>query len=75
MNKNRLDTFSDGVIAIIITITVLQLKLTNGNDLLSLIPFVTRWISISIYIIVTLIWLIPDSRIERIFEEERKKVT
>jgi hypothetical protein len=29
--------------------------------------------AIGIYILVTLIWLIPDSRIERIFEEERKK--
>jgi uncharacterized membrane protein len=195
MNKNRLEAFSDGVIAIIITIMVLQLNIPNGNDLLSLkplipvfvsyvlsfaylgiywnnhhhmihtvrhvsggilwanlhllfwlslIPFVTRWIgdsnfaaipsacygivllmsaiayfllqtvilrrhgknsllsralgtdikgkispplyfiaiistffyewiSITIYIVVTLIWLIPDSRIERIFEEERKK--
>jgi len=43
MNKNRLEIFSDGMIAIIITI------------------------------IVALIWLIPDTRIERLFEEERKK--
>jgi uncharacterized membrane protein len=35
--------------------------------------FFFEWISIAIYILVALIWLIPDSRIERVFEEERKK--
>jgi uncharacterized membrane protein len=35
--------------------------------------FFNEWIAVAIYILVTLIWLIPDRRIERIFEEERKK--
>lgn len=35
--------------------------------------FFSEWIAICIYILVTLIWLIPDSRIERVFEEEREK--
>lgn len=35
--------------------------------------FYYEWIAVSIYILVTLIWLIPDTRIERVFEEERKK--
>ena len=35
--------------------------------------FFFEWISISLYILVALIWLIPDTRIERLFEEERKK--
>ena len=30
MNKNRLEAFSDGVIAIIITIMVLELKVPHG---------------------------------------------
>jgi uncharacterized membrane protein len=37
--------------------------------------FFYEWISIGIYILVSLIWLIPDSRIERMFEEEKKKGT
>jgi uncharacterized membrane protein len=35
--------------------------------------FIYEWISIGIYILVSLIWLIPDKRIERVFEEEHKK--
>ncbi len=38
MEKNRLETFSDGVLAIIITIMVLELKVTEGSDLSVLIP-------------------------------------
>lgn len=33
MSKNRLEAFSDGVMAIIITIMVLELKLPHGNSL------------------------------------------
>ena len=33
MPKNRLEAFSDGVLAIIITIMVLDLKLPHGVDL------------------------------------------
>ena len=33
MNKNRLEAFSDGVIAIIITIMVLELKVPHSADL------------------------------------------
>lgn len=36
MNKNRLEAFSDGVIAIIITIMVLELKIPHGHELSSL---------------------------------------
>jgi len=32
MNKNRLEAFSDGVIAILITIMVLELKIPEGDD-------------------------------------------
>ncbi len=35
--------------------------------------FFYEWIAIAIYIMVSLIWLIPDRRIERMFEEEEKK--
>jgi uncharacterized membrane protein len=38
MSKNRMETFSDGVIAIIITIMVLELKVPHGTDLAALRP-------------------------------------
>ena len=38
MNKSRLEAFSDGVIAILITIMVLDLKIPSGADLAALKP-------------------------------------
>lgn len=40
MNKNRLEAFSDGVIAIIITIMVLEIKVPHGETLSALIPLI-----------------------------------
>ena len=40
MNKNRLEAFSDGVIAILITIMVLELKVPSGTDWAALQPVV-----------------------------------
>ena len=57
MKKGRLEAFSDGVIAIIITIMVLELKVPeHGNDLKSLIPmtpfllsYVLSFVNVGIY--------------------------
>lgn len=38
MTRNRLEAFSDGVIAIIITIMVLEMKVPHGDELSALIP-------------------------------------
>jgi uncharacterized membrane protein len=40
MDKNRLEAFSDGVIAVIITIMVLELKVPSGTDLKALWPMI-----------------------------------
>ncbi|MBE7539322.1 MAG: DUF1211 domain-containing protein [Opitutaceae bacterium] len=45
MGKNRLEAFSDGVIAIIITIMVLELKVPHGESLETLKPLVPAFMS------------------------------
>lgn len=45
MGKNRLEAFSDGVLAIIITIMVLELKVPHGEDLASLQPLLPVFLS------------------------------
>jgi uncharacterized membrane protein len=45
MTKGRLEAFSDGVIAIIITIMVLELKVPHGEDLAALRPLIPVFIS------------------------------
>lgn len=53
MNKTRLEAFSDGVIAIIITIMVLELKVPHGDNfeaLTSLIPVFSSYVLSFIYV-------------------------
>lgn len=45
MSKGRLEAFSDGVIAIIITIMVLELKVPHGTDLAALRPLIPVFLS------------------------------
>lgn len=56
MGKNRLEAFSDGVIAIIITIMVLELKVPHATDLQAVTPlwpvfisYVLSFICVGIY--------------------------
>jgi uncharacterized membrane protein len=56
MGKNRLEAFSDGVIAILITIMVLELKVPHSPDFRALLPlwpvfmsYVLSFIYIGIY--------------------------
>jgi uncharacterized membrane protein len=45
MGTNRLEAFSDGVLAIIITIMVLEMKVPHGSDLNSLKPLLPVFLS------------------------------
>src|SRR5262245_46378646 len=45
MSKGRLEAFSDGVIAIIITIMVLELRVPEGTDLAALRPLIPVFLS------------------------------
>jgi uncharacterized membrane protein len=45
MGKNRLEAFSDGVLAIIITIMVLEMKVPHGADLPALRPLLPVFLS------------------------------
>ncbi len=53
MNKNRLEAFSDGVLAIIITIMVLELKVPEGEhftDLWALFPVFISYVLSFVYV-------------------------
>ncbi len=57
MSKNRLEAFSDGVIAIIITIMVLELKVPHGHHLADLKPVLPIFISYIIsFVYVGIYW-------------------
>jgi uncharacterized membrane protein len=45
MGKARLEAFSDGVLAIVITIMVLELKVPHGDDLAALEPLIPVFLS------------------------------
>jgi uncharacterized membrane protein len=45
MGKNRLEAFSDGVIAIIITIMVLEMKVPHGEGIETLVPLIPIFLS------------------------------
>jgi len=45
MGKNRMEAFSDGVIAIIITIMVLEMKVPHGESLETLAPLIPVFLS------------------------------
>jgi uncharacterized membrane protein len=45
MGKGRLEAFSDGVLAIIITIMVLELKIPHGDNLAALRPLIPVFLS------------------------------
>jgi len=57
MGKGRLEAFSDGVIAIIITIMVLELKVPQGANLAALRPLIPELLSYLLsYVFVGIYW-------------------
>ncbi|OIV40032.1 TMEM175 family protein [Flavobacterium johnsoniae] len=45
MNKTRLEAFSDGVLAIIITIMILEIKVPEGTEFANLKPLIPKFLS------------------------------
>jgi uncharacterized membrane protein len=57
MQKNRLEAFSDGVLAIIITIMVLDLRVPQGTDLTALKPVLPVFLSYVLsFVIIGIYW-------------------
>jgi len=57
MNKTRLEAFSDGVLAIIITIMILEIKVPEGNEFGDLKPLIPKFLSyILSFIYVGIYW-------------------
>jgi uncharacterized membrane protein len=57
VNKARLEAFSDGVIAVIITIMVLELKAPHGTDAAALLPLVPTFLTYALsYVFVGIYW-------------------
>jgi uncharacterized membrane protein len=57
MGKSRLEAFSDGVIAVIITIIVLEFKVPEGTDLASLLALVPVFFSYVLsFVFVAIYW-------------------
>ena len=57
MNKARLEAFSDGVIAVIITIMVLELKVPHGADTSALAPLIPIFLSYVLsFVFVAIYW-------------------
>ncbi len=57
MNKARLEAFSDGVLAIIITIMVLEIKVPHGTDWITLKPLLPVFFSYVIsFLLVGIYW-------------------
>src|SRR5260221_4882840 len=57
MGKARLEAFSDGVIAVIITIMVLEMKVPHGTDIGSLVPVVPVFLTYALsFIFIGIYW-------------------
>jgi uncharacterized membrane protein len=57
MKRNRLEAFSDGVVAILITIMVLEFRVPTGNTYSDLIPLFPKFVSYSLsFLYIAIYW-------------------
>ncbi|HET7097717.1 MAG TPA: TMEM175 family protein [Casimicrobiaceae bacterium] len=57
MQKSRMEAFSDGVIAVIITIMVLEMKVPHGDEPAALLPLIPVFMSYALsYVYVGIFW-------------------
>ena len=57
MAKGRLEAFSDGVIAVIITIMVLELKVPHGGDAAALVPLAATFLTYVLsFVFIAIYW-------------------
>jgi len=57
MSKGRLEAFSDGVVAILITIMVLELRVPHGSDLAAILPVIPKLLSYLLsFVILGIYW-------------------
>lgn len=68
MTKGRLEAFSDAVIAIIFTVMVLEFVLFYGIAIG--LALVSPMIAFAIYVLVAVMWLVPDRRMARVLTDE-----
>jgi uncharacterized membrane protein len=68
MPKTRLEAFSDGVLAIIITIRSVVHYLAAMP-----LAFLRPWMAMAVYLLVALRWLVPDRRIERALAKQETR--
>jgi len=67
MNKNRLEAFSDGVIAIIITIMVLELKPPHSTDAGDLAGVLPGWLRYALsFVYVGIYWVNHHALLDRV---------
>jgi uncharacterized membrane protein len=67
MSKNRLEAFSDGVIAIIITIMVLELKPPHGTGAADLLDVLPGWLRYALsFVYVGIYWVNHHALLDRV---------
>jgi uncharacterized membrane protein len=58
LSKGRLEAFSDAIIAIVMTIMVLELAAPKGSDITSLAPLLPKFLTYALsFLIIAIYWV------------------